>query len=105
VNTGGEFTKQGGAAGAMTYSQDFEREADYVGLYILARSGRPFANSPNFWRRMAQESPGSIKYASSHPTSAERFVRLEKVVAEIEGKQAQGAPLLPELKETKGKKQ
>lgn len=98
VNTGGDFAKQGAAIGAMTYSQDFEREADYVGLYILARSGRPFATSPDFWRRMAQETPGSIKYASTHPTSAERFVRLEKTVAEIQLKQSSGLALLPDPK-------
>ncbi|HEU4993643.1 MAG TPA: M48 family metallopeptidase [Gemmatimonadaceae bacterium] len=98
VNTGGDFTNQGAAIGAMSYSQDFEREADYVGMYILARAGRPFANAPNLWRRMAQESPGSIKYASTHPTSAERFVRLEKIVAEIQGKQSRGESLLPDTK-------
>lgn len=98
VNTGGDFTNSGAQIGAMSYSQDFEREADYVGLYIMARAGRPFANAPNIWRRMAQESPGSIKYASSHPTSAERFVRLEQTVAEIQRKQQVGEPLMPTLK-------
>jgi len=98
INTAGGFTKQGAEAGAMTYSQDFEREADYVGLYILARSGKPFATAPNFWRRMAQESPGSIKYASTHPTSAERFIRLESTVAEIQRKQAENLPLNPDVK-------
>jgi predicted Zn-dependent protease len=98
VNTGGDFTRSGAAIGAMTYSQDFEREADYVGMYVIARAGRPFATAPNLWRRMAQESPGSIKYASTHPTSAERFVRLEQIVAEIQRKVAAGEPLVPELK-------
>lgn len=36
VNTGGEFTSQFAQLGAMTFSQEFEREADYVGMYILA---------------------------------------------------------------------
>lgn len=98
VNTGGGFARQGAEAGARTYSQDFEREADYVGMYILARAGRPYADAPNFWRRMGQESPGSIRYASTHPTSAERFIRLDKTVAEIKAKVAAGAPLLPEAK-------
>jgi hypothetical protein len=47
---------------------------------------------------MGQESPGSIKYASTHPTSAERFIRLDKTVTEIQAKVASGAPLLPEAK-------
>jgi Zn-dependent protease with chaperone function len=98
VNTGGGFTRSGAEVGASSYSQDFEREADYVGMYILARAGRPYADAPNFWRRMGQESPGSIKYASTHPTSAERFIRLDKTVTEIQAKVASGAPLLPEAK-------
>ncbi|HET8770995.1 MAG TPA: M48 family metallopeptidase [Gemmatimonadaceae bacterium] len=98
VNTGGDFTNSGAQIGAMSYSQDFEREADYVGMYILARAGRNIDRAPDFWRRMAQESPGSIKYAASHPTTAERFLRLEQAVAEIRAKQLSGRALLPEVK-------
>lgn len=47
---------------------------------------------------MGQESPGSIKYASTHPTTAERFIRLDKTPAEIRAKVASGAPLLPEAR-------
>lgn len=97
VNTGGDFTNLGAAAGASAYSQDFEREADYVGMYILARAGFPVDSAPNFWRRMAEESPGSIGYASSHPTTAERFIRLEQALTEIRLKQDAGLDLLPEL--------
>lgn len=97
-NTGGGFTKAGAEAGSTVFSQDFEREADYVGLYIMALADRPITKAPNLWRRMAAESPGSIKFASSHPTTAERFVRLEKWIAEIQQKQASGAPLRPEMK-------
>jgi predicted Zn-dependent protease len=98
VNTGGRYTNDFAALGAMVYSQDFEREADYVGLYILAGANRPIANAPNLWRRIAQESPSEIKFASSHPTTAERFVRLDQWRAEIQSKVALGAPLRPEMK-------
>jgi hypothetical protein len=61
----------------MTFSQDFEREADYVGMYLLARSGRQVAGAAGFWRRMAQESPGeerpeavSWRRAASHDHSS-----------------------------------
>ncbi len=102
INTGGDFTNSGAAIGGMTYSQDFEREADYVGMYVLARSGRQFTQAANFWRRMAQESPGSIKYASSHPTTAERFLRLEETATEIARKRDAGDALLPTLKPRPG---
>jgi hypothetical protein len=98
VNTQGEFTRQGMEAGAIVFSQDFEREADYVGVYLLARAGRRTTRAPNFWRRMAQEDPRSIKFASTHPTSAERFVRLEQASREVEQKLARGDDLRPEMR-------
>jgi hypothetical protein len=98
VYTGGSFSQDFAAMGAQVFSQSFESEADYVGLYVLARGGRPFANSPDFWRRMGTENPGSIKFATSHPTTAERFLRLERTSAEIKQKQLTGAPLIPETK-------
>ncbi|MGH7502581.1 MAG: M48 family metalloprotease [Longimicrobiales bacterium] len=98
VNTGGQYAAEFAAAGARAYSQDFEREADYVGLYILARAGLPLENAPMLWRHFAQIDPGSIAYASTHPTTAERFVRLEATAKEIERKRAAGQPLLPEMK-------
>ena len=98
VNTNGEFTKTGMNVGSIVFSQDFEREADYVGMYLLARAGRSTARAPNLWRRMAQENPGSIKYASTHPTMAERFVRLEQASREIEQKIARGEELTPEMR-------
>jgi beta-barrel assembly-enhancing protease len=99
VNTGGDFTKLGGDLGAATFSQDFEREADYVGMYVLARAGKPTTSAAQFWRRMATESPGSIKFAGSHPTTAERFIRLEQAAAEISQKQGASQDLMPERKE------
>lgn len=98
VNKGGQIANQSAAIGARSYSQEFEREADYVGLYILARAGRSHRDVPNFWRRMANESPGSIKFASSHPTTAERYVRLATQSEEIDAKRQAGVPLIPELK-------
>lgn len=98
VNTGGEFAKAGAKAGALAFSQDFEREADYVGMYIVAATGRPLAQSPDFWRRMAQENASSIVFAGTHPTTAERFLRLDATASEIERKLALGVPLQPEMR-------
>lgn len=98
VNTHGDFTSQFGQLGAMVFSQDFEREADYVGLYIVARSGRPVHDAADLWRHMAAENPGAIKFASSHPTTAERFLRLKQFAAEIETKQSSGLALVPEMR-------
>ncbi len=84
-------------AAAEAYSQDFEREADYVGAYIVARAGYPLAGVPGVWRKFASISPSAISYASTHPTTAERFVRLNEIIQEIEAKIRAGEELLPEF--------
>jgi hypothetical protein len=98
VNTQGQFTKSMSEAAAMSFSQAFENEADYTGAYLLARIGRPVPAAAGLWRRMAQEAPGSIRFASSHPTTAERFVRIEQAAGEIEAKRVAGQDLLPNRK-------
>ena len=82
------------------FSQSFEAEADYVGMYILATTGMDLDGATYFWRRMAVESPGNIDSAhtTSHPASAERFLALEKTVEEINHKRANNQELIPELK-------
>ena len=88
-------------AAGRAHSKEFEAEADYVGLYMMARAGMEIEGAANFWRRMAAEHPGNIasNHAATHPSTPERFVALEKTVAEIKRKQAQGLELMPDLKE------
>jgi len=97
VNTGGAFSRAGGQAGALTYAKDFEAEADYVALYMLAASDMPIDKAPYFWRRMATIAPGQIGYGTTHPTSPERFVAMERTIAEIDAKRVAGEPLIPTL--------
>ena len=89
-----------GSLGGNAYSQDFEAEADYVGLYILAQAGGNIEEAPQFWRRMAALSPSAIQssHMSTHPATPERFVALEETVKEIRAKQRAGLPLTPNLK-------
>ncbi len=96
VNTRGTF----GNIAASAYSKEFEAEADYVGLYIMARAGLDIEEAPFFWRRMAAEHPGNIKknHASTHPATPERFVALEETIEEIEKKRSSGEPLEPSYK-------
>lgn len=99
VNTQGGFTRSMGDIGNQAYSQDFESEADYVGLYYLARAGFDIDAAAPFWRRMgaARTNIQELKLSGSHPTSTERFLRLEKATAEIKAKIAAGKPLVPDL--------
>ena len=96
VPTQGLFGNLGGHA----YSQGFEAEADYVGLYIMAQSGGDIENAPQFWRRMATLSPNAIQssHTATHPATPERFLALEETVKEIRAKQRAGKPLVPNLK-------
>lgn len=97
VDTQAAFTK----IGAQAYSQDFEAESDYVGLYLTARGGYPVKNAPYFWRRMAAEHPGNIKtnHSATHPPTPERFLTLERTVREIDHKRSMRLALVPELDE------
>ncbi|MEM7225012.1 MAG: M48 family metallopeptidase [Pseudomonadota bacterium] len=96
VYTGGAFSDAGASAGAQAYSVDFEREADYVGLYMMALAGYPLEGSADFWRMMAADSPGSIYISTTHPTTPERAAAIESYIAEIRRKQAQNIALVPE---------
>lgn len=92
---GTTFSNMGGNLTAGAYSQEFEAEADYVGLYVLARAGYRIDDAANFWRRMAISSPGAITMTGDHPATPERFVALQAAVKEINAKMAQGQPLVP----------
>jgi hypothetical protein len=90
-----------GTAIALKFSPAFEAEADYVGLYVLARSGIEIKDAAKFWRRMAAANPNGISQRgmiSSHPATSHRFIALQNTVQEIEAKRAAGQPLNPELK-------
>jgi predicted Zn-dependent protease len=99
----GQVSTRGALSQAMAsaYSQEFEAEADYVGLYIMANAGFPIDEAPLFWRRMAAAHPGSIKanHAASHPSTAYRMVALENAVKEIDAKRAASEPLRPNMKD------
>jgi predicted Zn-dependent protease len=98
ANTQGYFTKLGAKVGGGAYSQEFEAEADYVGMYYMARAGYPMAGVEGFWRRMAAENPKQITMGLDHPSSAARFVAIAETRAEIEAKQRASLPLEPNLK-------
>ena len=100
VNTQGAFTRGFGNLGGQAYATDFEREADYVGAYFVARAGFNSAEAEKFWRAMAEESPRQIFYAGLHPASPERFLLMQRANDEIAHKRRLNLPLRPELKGT-----
>lgn len=98
IYTGGAFTKQLTKTGAQAYSVGFEREADYVGAYYAARAGYDLAGTEELWHALGQAHPGSIGFATTHPTAPQRFLQMREVAAEIADKKRRGLPLAPAMK-------
>lgn len=91
--------KPGAQIGGRAYSQGFELEADYVGLYIMALAGYQTDGTAMLWRRFATEYPQFIEgsYWGTHPSSPLRMLLLEETSREINSKIKAGDPLFPEL--------
>ena len=101
ANTQGLFGKVGSQQGLLRYSSAFESEADYVGLYILARAGFNIEEAPDFWRIMSQANPDSVYISTSHPNNPSRTIAMGKTVAEIRAKQNAGQALIPNIRPKK----
>lgn len=84
----------GSLLAATARDADLEAQADYVGLYTMARAGYRIDGALNFWRRMAVTFPNMISNANNHPGMAYRLAALKKTRAEINAKIASGEPLL-----------
>jgi predicted Zn-dependent protease len=96
MDTHGRFTRAGIEAGSRRHSVARERQADYVGLYVMARAGFDIEVAPQLWRRMAALMPREEKGVPTHPAPPERMTAMAQTVAEIKAKQASGQPLLPD---------
>jgi beta-barrel assembly-enhancing protease len=92
-----DVSRAGADLGAAAYSQDFEAEADYAGIYYAARAGFNVGDAPKLWRRMAVEHPRAIGHGTTHPDTATRFVALDKTVDEIVKKLETNQALKPEM--------
>ncbi len=91
-----DFMGMGANFGAMSYSIAYENEADYLSIYALALSGYKINDAANFWRRFAVEVPRSIySKGGSHPSTSERYLRIEKTIEEVQDKINQGLKPLP----------
>ncbi len=101
IPTFGVFATVAGAAGTRAYSKTWEREADRVGLYFVARAGYPVEKAPLLWRRLAAAYGGEGEFSSTHPGYAQRIADVTATVREIEAKRARGAPLIPAAPATK----
>jgi Zn-dependent protease with chaperone function len=98
VDTKGAFTKAGVQVGRAHAAPAFEAEADYVGMYYMARAGYSTAGVEDFWRKMAVEAPQAIFVKSDHPPTPDRFLAIAATSREIEDKRSKNEPLVPNQK-------
>ena len=91
--------------GSQAYSVEFEKDADYGGVYYAYRAGYDISNVKNFWERIGSENPKQIAISSTHPATAERYLQIEKTVEEINKKKSDGLALIPNEKEIKTKQE
>lgn len=80
---------------------DKEAEADYLGLYLMELAGIPLDGTAEFWRRMGAANPASIsvKRATTHPGTPERYLAIEATQREIAARKAAGKFVLPDIRE------
>lgn len=89
---------------ATRYTRPFESEADYVGMYYMARAGYPLDGVETFWRRLGIEHPKSIVRAKTHPVTPSRMLSIHATAREIAEKRKNGEALTPNFLEGKGPK-
>ncbi len=90
-----EIKDTAGDDGRGDFSEKQEAEADYLGLYFVARAGIVIDKAERLWRKIAQEDPRALGFAEIHPTSPLRFLAMGKTRDEIALKQQTKVPLNP----------
>lgn len=93
--TGISLGGMGANAGAVAFSKDREREADYYGLYLAAYAGYDISVAPDLWRALAHDSGGGSG-GLTHPSSPERAARAMLVVVDVAHKRRDNRSLLPD---------
>jgi hypothetical protein len=73
-----------------------EREADRVGLYMMARAGFDIAAAPTFWRRFGRATDLGIFSDPTHPRWRERERDMLSAIDEIKAKRATGQRMAPD---------
>ncbi len=95
-----DFTKFFSAIGQVVHSKKHEREADYLGMYIVAAAGGDVSNVLKLWRRIALEelrTTGTLSESMTHPSDPERSLLLLATFKEIQEKREKGMKVFPTL--------
>ena len=98
---GNAFSTLGRQVAVRSYGAGFERDADYLAMYILARAGVALDGIEDLWLRLDTQSDFAAT-GWSHPGYDERYARLVATRNEIERKIARGEPLVPNTRRSRG---
>jgi hypothetical protein len=79
---------------AAGFSPAKEKEADYIGLYFMARAGFDVSAAEKMWTRL-NRMVGNATLAKTHPSGPERLAALKGAITEIRAKQKAGVALTP----------
>lgn len=108
--TSGVTETVGTGAYVLSYSRDMEREADQIGLMIMAKAGYNPQAAVTFWQNAAEifGSADGSDFFSTHPASGDRVERLEaampKALEYYAQAKAQGVGAAPVGKKKSAKK-
>jgi predicted Zn-dependent protease len=74
----------GAGAAQLVFSKDEEREADYVGAYLVARAGYDLDSAGLVWVRLTRGGPNeTATWLDSHPAGPERLAAWRRNGVEI----------------------
>ncbi len=96
-----DFTKLFSEIGKIVHSKKHEREADYLGMYIVVAAGGDVSNVLNLWRRIALEelrTTGTLSESMTHPSDPERSIFMLATFKEIQEKREKGMEVFPSIK-------
>jgi predicted Zn-dependent protease len=85
ANAGELLSSLAGIAYLNTFSRDFEREADALGLETLVKAGWNPEGLPRFFETLKQESGGrgGPQFLMSHPATDERIANARAAIAQM----------------------
>ena len=83
LNTGGLLIGIGGSTYMASFSRDFEREADKVGVETLIRADYDPERLATFFETLMKEEPksGIPQFLSTHPATPERIQNVRAVIS------------------------
>lgn len=79
------------AGSILSFSRDNEREADLIGIHLLAKNGYDTREAAKVWQQIISEndpdgeSSSTTTFLGTHPSSAERQETLSQLANELQG--------------------